>query len=101
MTDMVEINMLSAVELFFKYGINPGSCTTCILQSRYEDALARAHPHIKDVFSEIYKTIHEIIPETIRNDPNWKGYANADEWIKVDLVFRDNKLLNKWINELD
>ena len=95
-----DTSMLSAVELFFKYGIQPGSCTSCILNSDYEGAYSRAHPHIKPEFENIYKTIHEIIPETIRTYPNWKGYEKAEEWLKVDLILRDSKILNKWIAEL-
>jgi len=43
----VDQNIVEAIEVWIKYGIKPGSCTTLLLEGNYDEALLHAHPLIK------------------------------------------------------
>ena len=100
----IDKSMLSAVEMYFKYGIHPGSCTSYIINDDYNGAYIRAHPHLKrtdELFKEIYDTVLMLVPPNIRDMDEWNGYKNASEAEKFELLLLDNKMHRIWISELE
>lgn len=91
--------MLSAVKLYFLYGIHPGSCTWFILKGNKEEALSRAHPHIKRVFDELYNNLRLVCTNVVCEYENWKGYKNAPQEIKDIIEFEAHTITLEWIRE--
>jgi hypothetical protein len=98
---ITEINMESAVELYFKYGIHPGSCTSAILAADYEEAYMRAHPHIKDRFEELYNNMRLFCTNAVCEAKDWKGYVNASEGMKAIIILEAHEHTYKWIKDLE
>lgn len=45
-TLMVDVSIQSAAEAWISHGLDPGSCVRLLLQGKYKEALAHAHPLI-------------------------------------------------------
>lgn len=93
--------MDSAVELYFKYGINPGSCTAAILAGNYELAYAKAHPHIKEHFEDLYNNLRLFCTNAVCEAQNWKGYIKASEEMQAIIIMEAHHVTYKWIKDLE
>ena len=73
----VDSNITSAVDAWYYYGIQPGSCTEYLLRGDYERAIQSAHMLIRedDVWNEHIRYIETAVPECCRgeNYDTWKG----------------------------
>lgn len=93
-------NIVTAIELFFKYGFKPGSFTTHLLHGNRENAIASAHPNIKNDIDD-YFVFREALPHCIlgNNMLKWKGITVADECLLTAAVLQSD-IARQWYNEL-
>jgi hypothetical protein len=74
----VDQNIVDAVKNYFRYGWEPGSCTTLMLRGKYDEARTHAHPHIKNdvAWADHVKFIETCVPLCCRgeNVSTWQGY---------------------------
>ena len=70
----VDDSIRSAVDMWIKHGIKPGSCTEHLLRGDYDRALQHAHPLIKPHWNDHIEYI-ESVPEECRgeNYDTWKA----------------------------
>lgn len=108
-----EENMIQAIKVYFQFGLEPGSCTTCILRGELEEARARAHPHLLRCefnsavtnIERLYHTIRELLGEMVLEyslDPNhgykFPGINNIPEHEQA-MIFLESPLLQYWMKE--
>ena len=70
---LIDENIKDAIDVWIKFGIYPGSCTTLLLKGEYDEALKHAHPLIKPHWKDHISYI-EKIPIECRgeNMESWK-----------------------------
>lgn len=68
----VDQNIVDAVVAWMSHGIEPGSCTTLLLQGKYDEAKLHAHPLILPYWQDHIKYI-ESLPVECRGE-------NMKEW---------------------
>ena len=70
----VDDNIIQAIELWAKYGLNPGSCTTLLLKGEYDEAFKHAHPLIKPYWEDHIKYVESLqIEYRKENMVSWKN----------------------------
>ena len=61
----VDTNITDAIDALIKYGCQPGSCTTLLLEGKYDEAYRHAHPHIKPHWDDHIKYIESLPAEVL------------------------------------
>lgn len=86
---------VTAITNWVLYGLQPGGCSTCIIEGDYDGAYSRAHPHLKNdasfTFQEMYDNLRSIVPPSLLNQPikSWKGVKEHPEAYEI-LLFESN-----------
>lgn len=69
----IDKNIKEAIDLWISHGINPGSCTTLLLEGDYDEAYKHAHPLIKPHWEDHISYIQSLPMECRgKNMKSWK-----------------------------
>ena len=127
-TYTIDDGIVQAIDVFITHGCYPGSCTSLLLQEKYEEAMYRAHPHIRPpingeednrwnsyedretVWNDHVRFIKEVLPPFIKgeNFHTWKGFEDSmagdvGEWIMLEKLSGGSyvtDLYTKWNKEI-
>lgn len=101
--------IVTAIEHFFKYGLNPGSCATALLQLDYDRAYLCAHKLIRpdDIWQEHIQFLIDCVPSCCKgnNYNSWQGYSymTDKEKAEVDLLItlsvKYPAIVCRWVNQ--
>jgi len=88
----IDNGIAQAIDMFIVHGCHPGSCTSLLLQEKFEEAMQHAHPNIRPLFhgeQEHYSNfaerkekweshvayVNEVIPYFVKgeNFHTWQG----------------------------
>lgn len=76
-------SIVSAIRVFFVYGLSPGSCTELLLKGKYDEAKLHAHMMLRDddTWTDHINFIEHLVPICCRNEyyDTWKGFVNLPE----------------------
>lgn len=106
---LVDNSIISSIEVYFMFGINPGSFTTRLITSRYDGIEDYAHPLIRHLIDDHIRYTEMVLPKSLRgpaNFRNWKGYnsCSEEEQQKIEeyalfIALKYNeKTLKRWID---
>lgn len=70
----VDSNITEAIDRWIIHGIKPGSCTSLLLEGKYDEAYLHAHPLIKPYWQDHIDYI-ETLPKECRGE-------NMSQWEK-------------------
>lgn len=75
MNHRIDKNIKDAIDAWINYGLDPGSCTTLLLQGRYDEAFLHAHPLIKPHWDDLVAYV-KTIPAKYRGE-NMQSHQDA------------------------
>lgn len=106
----VDTNVVHAIEMFFVHGISPGSFTSLMLQEKYNEALERAHPLIKNEHhhNDMICFLERYVPSVCKGDNfnSWKGYRkeieeNPELLVMIRLGLEEESIISSWIEKFN
>ncbi len=91
----VDQSIIEAIDLWMKYGLDPGSCTRLLLEGNYPEALKHAHPLIKPYWTDHILYI-ERLPEECKGEhmKTWKEKSDRHEYYRKVSPERDIRILS-------
>jgi hypothetical protein len=108
MNRRLDQGIVSAIEVFFMYGIDPGSCTSLLLQGKYDEAVNHAHSFYRAGMTEEWSSllwfIDTCVPHCCKgaNYNTWRGWIdeskeNPELLTYIKLTLTDDTNLMLWL----
>jgi len=77
----VDENIKQAIDVWIEHGIYPGSCTSLLLEGKYDKAFLHAHPLIKPYWDD-HITYIKTLPEACRGE-NMKAWKESKQNMRL------------------